>query len=259
MSLPRPVWKGHLKISLVAVPVRLHEAVHRGRRVELHLVHRGCGQRVHYQAVCPRHGPVPREELVRAYEYERDRYLELDEEELAAIRLETSRVIEVEGFVPAGSVDPLYLDTPYFLAPDGPVAAQPFAVLREAMARAGVQGWGRVVLAGHERGVLLGPRGPGMLLTTLRQAWQVQAEEALWAELEEARVPAAELRLAREVVDALRRELPVEGLRDRYEEALLELIRAKLEGRRAELPAEAEEARVVDFMEALRRSAEQAR
>ncbi len=252
----RAVWSGHLVVSLVAVPVRLYAAVSRAGRVELHLLHRGCGERIHYQPVCPVHGPVERSELVRGYEYEPGRHVVLDDEALASIRLRTTRVLEVEGFVAAGSIDEVYHETPYYLMPDGPVAATAYAVLREALARTRSEALGRVTFGGHEHTVLVGPHGRGLRVLTLRPHQAVVAEETVFAELPEARVDPEALRLAERLVSERRTTPDPSRFRDRYEEALLELVQARLAGRAPEAQPESETARVVDFLEALKRSLE---
>ncbi len=251
---PRATWTGHLKLSLISIPVRLYHAVTSMSHVRLHLLHRGCNQRIHYQSVCSKHGAVQAEQVVKGYEYEKGKYAVVDEPLLDSIKLETTKMIEIVQFIDASEFDPIYLNTPYYLAPDGPLAEEAFRVVREAMRRTGRLAVGRVVMAGREHVVVIGLRDKGLQLTTLRYDKEVHAAEPYFADIEDKPVNREQLALAERLIESKSARFDPARFRDRYDEALTQVIKAKIEGAEPVLVQEAEMGKVVDFMEALRRS-----
>ena len=165
---PRATWKGHLKLSLVTIAVRVYNATSSAGRIMLNQLHKDCNCRLKQQMVCPIHGNVERGDIVKGYEYEKDRYVVIDPEDLERVQVETTKAIEITSFVDPGELDPIYLNAPYYLAPDGPVAEGAFRVIREAMLKTGKVGIGRFVIGGREHFVALDVKDRGLVMTTLR-------------------------------------------------------------------------------------------
>ena len=158
---PRPSWKGHLRLSLVSCPVGLFPATSSGQRISFNQLHRTTHNRINVKPVDPELGLVERSELVRGYEYEPKKYVIIEDEDLEAVRIESSHTMNIEAFVDAAEVDPIWQDTPYYLAPDGAMAEETFVVLREAMRGAGKLAIARLVMSSRERVVTIGPRETG--------------------------------------------------------------------------------------------------
>ena len=165
---PRASWKGYLKLSLVSCPVRMYNATSSSERISFNLLHKDTHNRIAMKPVDPELGLVERSDLVKGYQYEKNQYVIIDEEDFDKVRIETTETINIEAFVDHDKVDPIYSDSPYYLAPDGPMAEETFAVLREAMGKMGKTAIGKVVLTNRERLVSISPRDKGMLLQTLR-------------------------------------------------------------------------------------------
>ncbi|MFA5515945.1 MAG: Ku protein [Desulfuromonadales bacterium] len=250
----RPSWSGNLKLSLITVPVRLYRAVSSTARTSLNMLHEGCNQRIRYQYTCPVHGEVAKDDIVKGYQYERGKYVVLDEDTLDKVKVETSRTLEIVQFVSVEELDSVYFDTPYYLAPDGAVAEEAFRVLRKAMEGSGKAGIGRVTMAGHEHMVAIQPRDKGLLITTLHYAPEVRSDAPYFAEIGHAAVSGEELDLARQLIENKSRAFDPAAFHDRYEEALHQAIEAKINGREPEVVQVEETGKVVDFMEALKRS-----
>lgn len=251
---PRASWKGHLNISLVTIPVRLYHAISGTSRIELNQLHdKGCGARIRHETVCPRHGPVERKDIVRGYEFEPDRYILVDDKDLARIKLETTHAIEVLQFSPEQEVDPTYLDTHYYLAPDGPVAAEAFAVVREAMRRTNQVAIGQVVMAGKEKLLVIRADGNGLAMSTLHYADEVQDPSAYFEDIPAGVTNDEQLRLSEQLVRVMSAPFKPKQFTDHYQEALLQVIKAQI----AQEPVVVEEEKiphVVDFMDALQQS-----
>ncbi len=171
-----------------------------------------------------------------------------------SVKVETSRTLEIVQFVAEEDLDPVYYDIPYYLAPDGPVAEEAFRVLREAMRRTGKAAIGRVTMAGHEHIVAIRPKNRGLLLTTLHYGREVRSAAPYFAEIKEEEVKEEELDLARQLIENKSKAFDPAAFRDRYEEALAQAIEARIQGREPEVVQVEEPGKVVDFMEALKRS-----
>lgn len=250
----RPSWTGNLKLSLITVPVRLYRAVSSTAKTSLNMLHEGCNQRIRYQYTCPVHGEVEKDRIVKGFQYEKGKYVVLDEETLDKVKVETSRTLEIVQFIPEQELDPVYLDIPYYLAPDGPVAEEAFCVLREAMLRSGKTGIGRVTMAGHEHIVAIRPKDKGLLLTTMHYAQEVRSANSYFSEIKEEAINEEELDLANQLIENKTKVFDPAAFRDRYEEALHQTIEAKVKGQEPEVVQVEEVGKVVDFMEALKRS-----
>lgn len=255
---PRAMWTGQLRLSLVSFGVRLYAATESSGRVSMNQLHKDCHQRVRNQLVCPVHGPIGRDEIVKGYEYEKDSYVIIEQEDLDNIRLESNKTIELVEFVDADEIDPLYVDSPYYLGPDGKVAEEPFNVIREAMKRAGKVGIGKVVMYGRERIVALQPEGRGFLLTTLRYAGEVRSSEDLFKDIKADSVDEEQLALASSIMEKKAGSFDPSEFTDRYQEAFFEIVKAKVEGQEPVTVSDEETPRSFNFMDALRQSVEEA-
>lgn len=257
---PRAYWTGNLKVALVSVAVRLYPAVDRTHQVTLHQIHEPTGERVRYQKVVPHEGPVGDSDIVKGYEVEKGRYVTLSDEELEHLKLDTVHTIEIVEFVDGQEIDPIYHHRPYYLAPDGAAADEAFRLIREALRKTRKVGLGQVVLGGRERIVALSPCGRGLLLEALRYEDELREAGAYFRHIPDEPVAPDQLELAVRLIE--NRTVPFDpaAFHDRYQEALRDLVAAKLEDREAEMLAEEPAGgTVIDLTEALRRSLSQSR
>lgn len=256
----RPSWKGYLKLSLVSCPVQLYPATTGAEKISFNLLHKETLNRVRMVPTDPELGPVERADLVKGYPVDKDRYIVVEDDELAALQIESSKTIEVEGFVEADAIGPIWFDAPYHVAPDGAVAAEAFFVIREAIARSGKTGLARVTIGSRERLVAMTSCDGGIALFTLREAKEVRLPSEVFGDLEPPPIPAEMLELALEIVKRKTIEFDPTSYEDRYQKALRELIQAKLGGAkptRAKAPPEP--GKVINIMDALKKSLEQSK
>ena len=257
MAAPRSSWKGHLRISLVSCPVRLYPASSSAEKISFHNLAPETMARVQMVPTDSTTGkPVPRDQLLKGYEFEKGRYVILSNEELDQVQVESNRIIDVAQFVDDDDVDPLYLDSPYWLAPDGKIANETFRVITEAMKRERKSGIGRLVLSSRERAVLLSPRGKGMMIRTLRAADEVRREEPYFEDIETGPLDESAVKLAQQIVAQKSAEFDPKLFEDRYQVALSELVKAKIKGEKIVTPEVSEPAPIVDLMAALKKSLE---
>ena len=250
----RPTWKGYLKISLVNIPVKVFPATDASATISFNQLHAECQSRIQQKRWCPTcQKDVPNTDIVKGYEYEKGRYVVMDDEDVEKVRVESTRVIDLEKFTDDVEVDPIYLDRPYYLAPDGPVAKEAFAVIREGMK--GKAGIGKVALYGREYLIKVQPRERGLIMYTLRHASEIRSMDAIdeLADMPETVKP-AEVALAQQVIGTFEGALDFADYRDEYQEGLREIIDAKIEGREVVVQEVQEPPKVVNLMEALRRS-----
>lgn len=250
----RPTWKGYLKISLVNIPIKVFPATDAGATLSFNQLHAECQTRIQQKRWCPHcEREVPNSDLVKGYEFEKGRYVIVGDEDIEKVRVESTRVINLEKFTDDTAIDPIYLERPYYLAPDGPVAKQAFAVIREGMK--GKAGIGKVALYGREYLVKVQPREQGLIMYTLRHANEIRSMDAI-EELSDmpATVKADEVKLAHQVIGTFEGDVEFDTYRDDYQVGLREIIDAKIEGR--EIVAQEIEAppKVVNLMDALRKS-----
>ncbi|RMH04776.1 MAG: Ku protein [Nitrospirae bacterium] len=255
---PRATWKGNLKLSLVTIPVRLYSAVSSASRIVLHQLHKGCHQRIHHQLTCPIHGPIEQADVEKGYEYEKGKYIVLNEAELERLTLETTKTIDIVQFIHANELDPLYIEVPHYLAPDGPVAEQAFHVICEAMRQEAVMAIGQVVMKGREHLVALGAQEKGMVMLTLRYANEISQATPYFADIQNGNLDKEQLELARALVQSKIAPFNPAQFTDRYERTLIELIQAKIKGVAPVKVQEAEAGKVINFMDALKASVTQA-
>ena len=250
----RPTWKGYLKISLVNIPIKVFPATDAGATLSFNQLHGECQTRIQQKRWCPQcQREVANTDLVKGYEFEKGRYVVVNEEDIEKVRVESTRVINLEKFTDDTEIDPIYLDRPYYLAPDGPVARDAFAVIREGMK--GKAGIGKVALYGREYLIKIQPREKGMIMYTLRHANEIRSMEAI-DELSDmpAKVKPEEVKLAQQVMSTFAGDLDFESYKDEYQVGLREIIDAKIEGREIVAPEVEAPPKVVNLMDALRKS-----
>ncbi len=254
---PRAYWKGYLKLSLVSCPIALFPATSEREKISFHQINKDTGHRIKYRKVDAETGDeVESDKITKGYEVGKGEYLEIDPEELEAIALESKRTIEIDEFVPKKEIDELYLRDPYYIVPDGEVAQQAFAVIREAIKKEGMVAIGKIVFTSREHIISLEPRGKGLLGITLRYPYEVRKEEEYFGDLPDEKLPKDMLELASHIVETKAGHFEPKKFEDQYESALKELIRKKQSGKPIEVPERREPARVINLMDALRRSVE---
>lgn len=251
----RANWKGYLKLSLVSCAVALYPAVSSSSRVRFNTLNRETGNRVKRQFVDAETGePVEAEDQVKGYQIGKGAYVIVEDEELEAIRIESTHTIDVERFVPRDEVDERYLDTPYYIAPDDKVAQEAFAVIRDAMNEKEMAGLARVVIARREHMILLEPLGKGLLGTTLRFPYEVRDEKPYFEDIPSVKLPQEMRELAAHIVEKKTGRFDPSQFEDRYENAVIELVKSKQTGKPVEMPKAPQPSNVINLMDALRKS-----
>lgn len=251
----RPVWSGNLRLSLVSCPVALYGAVSRRREISFHLINPATNNRIKMIPTDPDAGPVNRAELVKGYEYEKDHYAIVTQEELNAVRLETTDNLDIELFVDAAAIDRLFWNEPYYLLPDGESAVEAYSVIREALARTNRIALGRVVMHTRERLMAVEPVEHGLISYTLRMRDEVIDPMVAFEDLSEAEADPRMVDIAERIIEQSEGPFDTSKFKDRYEEALRDLVRRKQEGKSTRIEASApEKSNVIDLMEALKRS-----
>ena len=252
---PRAFWTGNLRLSLVTIPIRLYPATSSERKIDLHQIHEPTGKRIRYQKVAPGVGPVESEEIIKGYEYEKGKYVLLDQKEIDELKLESKQTIELVRFVEPSAIDPRYYERPYYILPDGDAGEEGYAIMQKALKQANKVGIGQLILRGQSNIVALEPCGRGLLLEILRHADEVKAADAFFEEVPEVKVDKEALELAIELIERKAGKFEPDKLKDEYTEAVWELINAKIEHR---LPTvvtgEAPSAKVINIMDALKKS-----
>jgi DNA end-binding protein Ku len=252
----RATWKGHLKLSLVSCPVRLFTATTSSGRVSFNLLHNKTHNRIQMRPHDPELGEVERSDLVKGYEYEKDRYIVMTEEDLAKVQVESNKAIVIERFVDEDDVDMLYFDTPYYLAPDGPVAEETFRVIRDAMRQKKKVALSRLVLSNRERLIAISVRDKGLLLTTLRTADEVRDHHAYFEDISDEAPEKEMLDLASQLIEQKSGPFDPSTFKDNYQQALMELVKSKLKGEEPVFAKAPERGKVINLMDALKRSLE---
>ncbi len=253
--MPRASWSGFLRLSLVTCPVYLTPATTEAKRIRLHQLNSETGNRVSQRLVDSKTGEeLSRDQIVKGFEFDRDRYVTLSDEELRDLKIDLSKIVELDRFVDRAEVDELYLDTPYYVYPDGQIAGETFRVIGEAMTRADKVGLGRIVLANRERQVLIEPRGAGLVMSTLRAKDEVRAAD-FEDQAGEGEVDPDLVALAATIIERKAGAFDPSDFHDHYQEALHELVQSKLKGEVTAAPEEVEEPpKVINLMDALKRS-----
>jgi DNA end-binding protein Ku len=257
--MARSSWKGYLKLSLVSCAVALYNASSASERVSFNNLNRKTGNRLKQNLVDSVTGePVDTAERVKGYQVAKGQYVMVEDSEIEALKIESTRTIEIETFVPQAEIDQIYVDSPYYLAPDDKVAEEAFAVIREAMTRKKMVGIGRIVLARRERMLMLQPRDKGMLATTLRYPYEVRAGQEIFDEIGDVKLPGEMLDIAQEIINRMSGHFEPDTFTDRYEEAVVAMLRAKQQGETFTMAEPSQPANVVNIMDALKKSLEAA-
>lgn len=250
----RPSWQGHLKLSLVTCPVALYTATNAGGDVHFNLINPKTNNRIKMITTDPDTGPIERSALVKGYEVSKGEYILLTDEEIKSVKLESTKTIEIERFVPGDEIDRIYWDNPYYLAPDGKLAQEAFGVIRTALEKSGQIALGRVVISTRERILALEPRGKGILAYTIRSDAEVRKPDEIFASISDKAADPAMIAIAEKIIEQQEGPFDPSQFVDRYEEALKALIEDKKKGHKPAKVAEPEDTNVVDLMEALRAS-----
>jgi DNA end-binding protein Ku len=253
---PRAYWTGNLKVSLVSFGVRLYNAVSEAEKVRLNQVHKGCNQRIKMPTTCPVHGQVDRSEITKAYEFEKDKYVVIEQEELDKIKLRSEKTIEITKFVPADSVQDVYMDSTYYVAPDGAVGEEAFRVVREAMEKTETAGIGKLTISGRERPVLLRPGEKGFTLNTLYASNEVRDASPYFDEIKESAANKDHMKLAMDLIKGKLGDFDPSEFHDTYQDALTALVKSKIEGQEPVIIQEEELPATFNFAEALKQSLE---
>jgi DNA end-binding protein Ku len=255
----RASWKGYLKLSLVSCPVKLYPATSStAGKISFNLLHKDTLNRVQQKYHDPELGEIDRADLVKGYQFEKDKYVVVTAEELEAIEIESSKTIDIDGFVDDSQIDRIYLDSTYYLAPDGPIAEETFGVILEAMKRAGKVAVARIVLSGRERLVAIEPIDDGFRLMTLRSAKEVREPASALDKLN-AKFSNDMLDMAQMIIGQKAMMFAPEAFEDRYEDALLALVKSKISGGQPVIAKAPERGNVVNLMDALKRSIQEER
>ena len=250
----RPTWQGHLKLSLVTCPVALYTAINSGGDVHFNLINPKTNNRIKMITTDPDTGPIDRSELVKGYEVAKGEYILLSNEDIASVKLESTKTIDIERFVAGDDIDRLYWDNPYFLAPDGKLAQEAFGVIRTAMEKSGQIALARVVIGTRERILALEPRGKGILAYTIRTDAEVRKPDEIFAGISDKAADPNMIAIAEKIIEQQEGPFDPSQFVDRYEEALKALIEDKKKGHTPAKVAEPEDTNVVDLMSALRAS-----
>jgi DNA end-binding protein Ku len=252
---PRAYWKGFLRLSLVSCPIQLFPATSEREKVSFNQINAETGNRIRYRKVDEQSGEeVEQQNIVKAYQVEKGQYIEISDEELEAVALESKKTIEIDEFVPRSEIDELYYMRPYYIVPDGDVGQEAFAVIRESIAKMGKVAIGRVVLTTREHVIAMEPRGKGLMGTLLRYPYEVRDEKEYFDDIPNIKVKKDMLDLAQHIVETKAGHFDPKSFEDHYEAALRDLIEKKSKGIKIEAPKRGEPAKVINLMDALRKS-----
>jgi DNA end-binding protein Ku len=255
---PRAFWTGHLRLSLVNIPVRLYTATSAERSIAFHQIHEPTGERVRYQKIAPSVGPIENEEITKGYEYEKGKYVLIEPKEIDELKLESKQTIDLARFVDEDAIDARYFQTPYYLMPDGDMADEGYVLLQRALKETKKIGVGQFILRGHGNIVAVKPFEKGLLLEVLRHANEIRPAEKLFDEIPGVKVDREALDLAKELITRKSGKFEPQQFKDEYTEAVWELIHAKLENRAPEIVTEEPGgAKVINIMDALKKSVQQ--
>ncbi len=253
---PRAYWKGWLKLDAISCPVRLYAATSAANRIAFHEINRETGHRINLRAHDPESGrEVAKDEIVKGWQVEKDRYLIVDENEINELRVTPTKTIDIEAFVPRAELDHAYFDKPYYLAPDGTMADQTYRVVREAMLRSDHAAIGRVVLSRADHAVALMPKDAGIVMMTLRPPLDMRAQAEILDEIGKGKLDPEMVELASLIMERRAGHFDPVQFEDQYQTALRRLVEAKLKGEKVELPKKKRPpAQIIDLKDVLRRS-----
>lgn len=253
----RPIWRGHLRLALVSCPVALYNARHDRAAIRFNLINPETGNRIRMVTTDSETGKeLERRDLVKGYEFKKNHYLIVTDEDLDSVKVESSSVMTIEKFVDADSIDPLYYDASYFLAPDGQAGEDVYAVLREAIAKTGKTALSRVVIAQRERTIALRPMGEGLMAHTLFDVRDLNSPKELFEDAAKLTVDPEMVKLATQLIERQTARYDPSDIEDRYETRLRAMLDAKLKGEGVDVAADepADRGNVIDLMAALKKS-----
>jgi DNA end-binding protein Ku len=251
----RAYWKGYLRLSLVSCPIQLFPATSESEKISFNQINKETGNRVRYRKVDEVTGEqVPSENIVKAYQISKGQYLEVTDDELEAVAIESTRTIDIDQFVPKTEIDDLYYVRPYYIAPEGEVGQEAFIVIRNAIEQMNMVALGRVVLTSREHVIALEPRGKGLMGTLLRYPYEVRAETDYFEDIPDRKIAKDMMDLAKHIVESKAGHFHPEHFEDHYETALKALIDQKAKGVQIAPRPERAPVPVINLMEALRRS-----
>jgi DNA end-binding protein Ku len=252
----RAFWNGHIRLSLVTFPVRLYSAITESEKIKLHKIERKTGKRIHYSNTTEGQDIVEATDIVKGYEYEKGQYIQIEDEELKKLRVESKHMIDLVQFTDMHDIDPIYFDRPYYLVPDGRVAEEAFVTLRDSLRSSKKVGLGQVTIAGKERIAAIKACGKGLILETLRYAGEVNKASEYFSDIpEDADVNKEQVDLAAELIKRKTKKFDPHAFKDSYQQGLLEIINAKLHHRKPKLGAEpVKPGKVINIMDALKKS-----
>lgn len=253
---PRASWKGYLKLSLVSCPVRMYTATSSTSRVSFNLLHKDTHNRIRMRPYDPELGEVDRADLVKGYEYDKDQYVIMSDEDFDKIKIESTDTMAIERFVDESKMDPIYLDSPYYLTPDGAVGEEAFRVIHEAMRRKKKVAISRVVISGRERAIAMSVRDKGFLVSTLRTAEEVRDQSLYFDDIGSGTVEKDLLQLASQLIDQKTGAFDPAMFKDRYQQAVQEVVKAKLRGQEPVVAKAPDRGKVINLMDALKQSLE---
>lgn len=255
----RAIWKGHIRFSLVTIPIRVYNAIDSGQTLSFNLLSKEGHNPVSYEKKDKVTGQSLRqEEIVKGYQYEPGQFVIVDDEDFSKVKLKSTRLIDIEGFVKSTEVHPTLFDAPYFIGPDGEIAAKTYALLCKTLKESGKVGVGRVVLRDRETVVLLTPEKNGILLYKLRYPNEVRSIGEVPQLLEDVKVDKAQIKMAKMLVDSMSKQFVDIEMKDNYQDALRTMIQAKIDGKEI-VTIQEEETPVVDIMTALKASIQKAK
>jgi len=253
----RSIWKGHIRFLLVAIPVRVYNAIETSEQIHLNQLHKDDYGPIAYDKRCKKcNKVVTKDDIIKGYQYTKDQYAILEPDDIAKVKLKTTKVIDIVGFVDKSEIPPMLYDSPYFVGPDGEVGAKTYSLLREVLKDTGKVGLGKVVLRDREDFVAIAPQDEGLVVFKLRYPKEVRKISEV-PQLDHQEIDKSELKLAQTLVEQMVTSIDQIEMRDRYSEALREVIEAKIEGKEVAGFVE-EEAPTVDIMTALKESIKQA-
>lgn len=261
MAAVRTFWKGHLRLALVTIPIRLVSATSSDEKVTFNQVDRKTKQRIRYKKTAGEGGrEVSSADIVQGFEVEPGNYVLFEPDELDALKLSTRHTVELTQFVDADSIDPMYFDKPYYIVPDGEVAEEGYCVIRDALRKANKYGIGQIAMRGRENLVALKPLGNGLMLETLRYDSEIRDADDVFSGIGVQQFRPGLIEMAEQLIEERSTEFDPSAYSDHYADAVRDLVKTKLEGGEAVPVGGGEEAptggTVIDFMEALKRSVE---
>ncbi|MBS0386593.1 MAG: Ku protein [Proteobacteria bacterium] len=256
----RPVWTGQIRLALVALPVKLYSALDSKEKISFNQIHEPSKQRIRYEKVAPGVGPVPNDEIVKGYEYQKGRYVLFSDEEFDALKVDSKKTLDMVQFAPADTIDPIYFDKPYYALPDGKLADEPYRVVREALKKTKTVGLGQITMRGRSYIAAVKPYEDGLTVETVHYAQELRAAKSFFDEIPTGKLDADLIDLAEELISRKKARFDASKFEDEYAAAIERLVKKKIE-RHGELVLEDQEEpskdygdNVVSLVDALKKS-----